>query len=243
MNQIIVTQKLYVTPELRRKKKIYKIQFLVSILVMILLVSFYIWAEYERNKSEQVSQDILTSIGSIQSQSEDNTVSSDEILVVTLDEIEDSQEIAQTSIPVEESNLGVYTAENGQTYETESILNIPSLGINYPVLSEQSEELLKISINKYWGPKPNETGNYCVVGHNYRSGKMFGNLSKIQNGDIVELTDGSGRTLKYTVYNKFVVEPDNTDCTSQLTNGYKELTLITCTNQGKQRLIVKCREV
>lgn len=241
MNQIVVTQKLYVTPELRRKKKIYKIQFLISILVMILLVSFYIYAEYERNKSEQVSQDILTSIGSIQS--EDNTIRDDEILVVTLEEIEDTGTIEQTSLPVEETNLSVYTAENGQTYETESILNIPSLGINYPVLSEQSEELLKISINKYWGPKPNEVGNYCVVGHNYRSGKMFGNLSKIQNGEIVELTDGSGRTLQYAVYNKFIVEPDNTDCTSQITNGYKELTLITCTNQGKQRLVVKCREV
>lgn len=31
MNQIIVTEKIYVTPELRRKKKIYKIQFALSV--------------------------------------------------------------------------------------------------------------------------------------------------------------------------------------------------------------------
>ena len=30
MNQILVTEKLYVTPELKRKKKMYKLYFLIS---------------------------------------------------------------------------------------------------------------------------------------------------------------------------------------------------------------------
>ena len=38
-------------------------------------------------------------------------------------------------------------------------LNIPSLGIKYPVLSSTSTALLKISLNKYWGANPNEVGN------------------------------------------------------------------------------------
>ena len=136
-----------------------------------------------------------------------------------------------------------YVASNGETYEIEAVLNIPELGINYPVLSKTSEELLKVSLNKFWGPTPNEVGNYCIVGHNYKNKKMFGKLSDIQNGDIVELTDNSGKTIKYSVYNKFVVDPDDVACTSQLTNGKRELTLITCTNYGKQRLIVKVREI
>ena len=86
-------------------------------------------------------------------------------------------------------------------------------------------------------------GNYCIVGHNYKNKKMFGKLSSIKNGDIVELTDNSGKTIKYAVYNKYVVEPDDVSCTSQLTNGNKEVTLITCTNYGKQRLVVKARQV
>ena len=53
----------------------------------------------------------------------------------------------------------------------------------------------------------------------------------------------TGRTIEYKVYNKYVVEPTDTSCTSQLTNGRKELTLITCTNYGTQRLVVKCTEV
>ena len=77
---------------------------------------------------------------------------------------------------------------------------------------------------------------------------MFGRLSELKNGDIVELEDLTGRTIKYKVYNKYVVEPTDTSCTSQKTSDgrditVRELTLITCTNYGTQRLVVKCREI
>ena len=72
---------------------------------------------------------------------------------------------------------------------------------------------------------------------------MFGTLSSIKNGDIAELTDGYGRRIKYQVYDKYVVKPTDTGCTTQHTNGQKELTLITCTNYGKERLVVKCRAI
>mgnify|MGYP000864261159 CR=1 FL=1 len=35
MNQILVTEKLYVTPELRKKKKMYKVQFIISIILVL----------------------------------------------------------------------------------------------------------------------------------------------------------------------------------------------------------------
>ena len=50
MNQILVTEKIYVTPELKRKKKMYKILFVISILLIIALFAAYIYAEYDRNK-------------------------------------------------------------------------------------------------------------------------------------------------------------------------------------------------
>ena len=36
-------------------------------------------------------------------------------------------------------------------YTTIGSINIPSLNIKYDILSKTSEQLLKISINKYWG--------------------------------------------------------------------------------------------
>lgn len=233
MNQILITEKLYVTPELKKKKKIYQFAFFISIICVFMLSSYYIYAEYDRNKSEEVSQKILAGI-------DDTTVNKDDgILRVALES--DNQE--QDVIIEEQNDENKYVTQSGQSYTTEAVLNIPTLGINYPVLSETSEELLKISLNKFWGPSPNEVGNYCVVGHNYKNKKMFGRLSEIKNGDFVELTDNSGKTVKYTVYNKYVVEPSDVSCTSQLTNGNKEVTLITCTNYGKQRLVVKARQV
>ena len=244
MNQILVTDKLYVTPEFKRKRKLYKVQFFLSVFFICLLFSYYIYAEHDRNKSEEVSQELLVQMAYSNA---DRTIKPpdeyDVIRVILKDETELEEVVVEEPEEIEEEETTTYVASNGVEYTIESTINIPSLGINYPVLADTSEALLEISVNKYWGPKPNEVGNYCIVGHNYRNDKMFSLLNTIQNGDIVELTDMSGRTISYKVYNQYVVEPTDTRCTSQLTNGRKELTLITCTNYGKQRLVVKCREV
>lgn len=252
MNQILVTKKLYVTPELRRKKKIYKFQFFLSVLLVCLLFSYYIYAEYDRNKSEEVSQEILEGL-QIASTNGNHTAQSDEdiidttikqydgVIVVTLDDNEqDAEEIVQ-QVPAETVK---YTASDGMEYSIDATLSIPSLDLNYPVFSDWSDELLKKSLNKYWGPEPNEVGNYCIIGHNYRSGKMFGTLSEIANGDIVELTDTKyGRTVRYEVYDRYQIDPTDTRCTSQLTGGRKEVTLITCREYGTQRYVVKAKEI
>ena len=238
MNQILVTEKLYVTPELKRKKKIYKIEFFISILLICLLSSYYIYAEYDRNKTEEVSQEILSQT------MDDTTKTSDkDPIIIVLNETEANDQVEEEPIQTQSSDK--ITTVDGVAYSVDSFITIPKIGISYPVLSETSDKLLEISVNRYWPEpnklKPNEVGNYCIVGHNYRNGKMFGRLSELEDGDIVQLADTTGRTVQYQVYRKYVVEPTDTSCTSQLTNGRRELTLITCTNYGTQRLIVKCR--
>ena len=59
MNQILVTKKLYITPELKKKKKAYKVYFILSVFLICILVSFYIYAEYDRNKGEEASASLL----------------------------------------------------------------------------------------------------------------------------------------------------------------------------------------
>lgn len=240
LNQILVTEKLYVTPELKRKKKLYKIEFFISVLLICLLSSYYIYAEYDRNKTEEVSQEILSQT------MDDTTKTADkDPIIIVLSEAEANEQAEDE--PIQSQSSDKITTVDGITYSVDSFITIPKIGISYPVLSDTSDELLEISVNRYWPEpnklKPNEVGNYCIVGHNYRNGKMFGRLSELEDGDIVQLEDTTGRTLQYQVYRKYVVEPTDTTCTSQLTNGRKELTLITCTNYGTQRLIVKCREM
>lgn len=243
MNQILVTKKLYITPELKRKKRMYKIRFFLSIFAICLLFSYYIYAEYDKDKSEEVSKQILTQL-SLKTNSEDNTVRTlvNDVLIVSLDATV-ANEIETEQLPIVEEETQTDTDTTEDAYNPEAILKIESIDLEYPVLSKTSEELLKISLNKYWGPGPNEIGNYCIVGHNYKNGKMFGKLSQMNIGDTATLTDMNEKSVIYEVYDKYVVEPTDVACTSQLTSGRRELTLITCTNYGTQRLILKCREI
>lgn len=136
-----------------------------------------------------------------------------------------------------------YKANSGDSYTIVAILNIPSLGIEYPVLSKTSDELMEISLNKFWGAEPNEVGNCCIVGHNYLNQTHFGKLPQIKKGDEVEITDAKGRTLTYVVYDTYIVNPEDTKCTSQLTDGRREITLITCENGGATRFIAKAAAI
>ena len=246
MNQIMITEKIYVTPELRRKRKLYKIELVISIILVCLLFGYYVYAEYDRLKEEEVSRDLLDAIDF--DGTSDTTLSDDDVMVIGLsDDIDgtDPDENAETLAANLDEQIATrtVTTTSGATYTTEARIQIPSLGLNYPVLSDTNDDLLKISLNKYWGPAPNSIGNYCVVGHNYKNGTMFGELSEIQMGAQVIVTDVRQNSVTYEVYQKYVVEPTDVSCTSQLTNGQRILTLITCTNYGQQRTVVKCREV
>lgn len=248
INQILVTDKVIVTPEFKKKRKLYKFNFFLFSFLACTLCSCCIYAEYDRNKSEEVSQEILAGI---EIESNDNTTISIEDDVVVVKALADGEatekEVDVTNLKTNNDKPATKVTESvapdGKTYYTEAILKIPSLGIEYPVLSDTSEELLKKSLNRLWGPKPNEVGNYVIAGHNYKGGRMFGKLPSISIGAIVEITDLSGRTVQYKVYKKYNVDPTDVSCTSQRTNGKKEITMVTCTSTGKERVVVKAEAI
>ena len=254
INQILVTESSIVTPEMKRKRKIYKFNFFLFSFLACTLFTCCIYAEYDRNRSEEVSQGILLGIQqNSEIQEVDDTTISMEDGVLIINALESGREsesnvevsIQQNPLQTGNSNIVESTAPDGKKYYTEAVLKIASLGIEYPVLSDSSEELLKISLNRIHGPSkgPNEVGNYVIAGHNYKSGKMFGKLPNIKIGDIVELTDLSGRMIQYKVYKKYIVDPTDVSCTSQHTNGKREITLITCTNNGEKRHIIKAEAI
>ena len=234
MNQILVTEKLYITPELKRKKKVYKIQFFLSVLLVCLLSSYYIYAEYDRNKSEEVSQVILE-----QTRDETTKTSENDPIIIVLNEEEANQ--AEEVSDVEGSTDKSITVD-GVTYSVDSFITIPKIGISYPVLSDTSDDLLEISVNRYWPEvdklKPNEVGNYCIVGHNYRSGAFFGNNDKLQLNEKVYITDTSGTRIRYNIYNIYETSAEDGDFIMRETNGKREISLSTCTNNSKARLII-----
>lgn len=258
MNQILITEKLYITPELKRQKKLYKIDFIISVFLLCLLCSYYIYAEYDKYSGEKKSQEILANMeipDSIQSTYvyDDTTVKveDNEKIVVILND-EDSASLIDTSNLSSSSKYtstkvtpkNVMKTDSGEEYYAIATINIPKLEWDepYPILDHWSNDLLKISPCKYHGADPNEVGNFCIVGHNYRNSLFFSKVPTLENGDSIEITDNYGRKINYIVYDKHVVNEDNMKDTSQVTHGKKEITIITCTNDSKNRVIVKARE-
>ena len=249
MNQILIAEKLYITPELKKKKRMYKIDFFISVFLICILFSYYIYAEYDKNKNEEKSQEILESLTFTDNVNDDTTIKfSDNSTVVILNS-EDPFEVIYTE-PVQDTEVhknevlprNTRVTESGQVYWTIGKIEIPKINLEYGILNTCTDELLKLSPCYFWGAEPNEVGNFCVVGHNYRNNKFFSKVINLVEGDEIYITDLTGRKLTYTIYDKYVVEPNNKECTSQLTNGLKEVTLITCTNDSSQRVIVKARE-
>lgn len=238
MNQILVSEKLYVTPNMKRKKKFFKFEFFLSVFLVCVLSSYYIYAEYDRNKSEQVSQEILASMTSIKQEEK-----LESIVVILNSAFAEEQEIDLTEEPEEVPDVQIATANDGTNYYTIGRIYIPKINVDYPILSETTPELLKISPCKFWGADPNKVGNCCIAGHNYRNTRFFSKVPTLEYGDIIEITDLSNKTIKYSVYDKFEVNEDEVECTSQETNGRTEITLITCTNDSKRRVIVKATAV
>lgn len=123
------------------------------------------------------------------------------------------------------------------------IIKIPSIDIEYPILDETNATTLNLSITKFWGNEINEIGNVTLAGHNNLNGTMFGKIKKLKVGDKIELTDVQNITLEYEVYKTYIIDPNDISCIKTDQDNTRELTLITCSNGRKNRLIVKAREV
>ena len=131
--------------------------------------------------------------------------------------------------------------ENYNGYSVCAKLEIPVISLETYVLSEYSIQNLNVSVTKFFGPNPNEIGNFCVAGHNFRNKNMFKNLKKVEIGDEIFLIDNKVGKVKYIVYEIDKVFPNDVSCLEQ-NSEVREITLITCTSDSKKRIIVKAKE-
>lgn len=134
-------------------------------------------------------------------------------------------------------------------YDVIGKVKIPKIDIEYPILNletsnpEETKVPMRYGIVKYWGGNVNDYGNLSIAGHNNYNGTMFGKTKKMEIGDIVELTDLTNRTIQYKIYDIFVTDPNDVSILKTEDETVREVTLITCTNGNKERLILKAREI
>ena len=132
-----------------------------------------------------------------------------------------------------------------QTYKGFTVIGtieIPKINLSYPILKEASTTALEKSVAMLYGVGPNKPGNTLIIGHNYRNGLFFANNKNLSVGDKVYITDLSGQRLSYTIYDKFETTENDTEFLTRNTNGAREISLQTCTDDATLRLIIlaKC---
>jgi sortase A len=113
-------------------------------------------------------------------------------------------------------------------------VDIPSLGLSLPVISQWSDANLNVAPCRYTGSA--YQNNLVLAGHNYKS--QFGPLKDIQVGDTVLFTDADGNVFSYTVARTERVEPTDID---GMVDSPWALTLFTCTTNGKARYTIRCQ--
>lgn len=128
-------------------------------------------------------------------------------------------------------------------YDMLGYIEIPKTDIRYPVIDEVNPRALETSVARLHGPGLNEIGNTTIVGHNYRNGLFFSDNDKLEIGDKIYITDLSGTKRTYEIYDKFITYPEDANFMTVETNGVREISLSTCTDDSKERIIIKAREV
>ena len=146
----------------------------------------------------------------------------------------------QDNEPAEIERQSVVLVENPFVI---GIIKISKINLNYPIISETNDDLLKISLCRFAGPMPNEYGNLCIAGHNYVDNKFFSNLNKLKNDDIIEIYDLYGNQINYKVFNKYEVKANDLSCTKQDNSNKRIITLLTCNNVNGKRTVVKAEEI
>lgn len=147
------------------------------------------------------------------------------------------------NVDVQQSTQQTNSEEKEQRYNGFLIagtIEIPVTGLKCPVLAEEeySKSALETSVVILHGVGLNQVGNTTIVGHNYRNGSFFSNNKKLNIGDKIYITDLTGKRVAYTIYNKYEGTDTETDYMTRDTQGAMEISLSTCTDDSKARLII-----
>jgi LPXTG-site transpeptidase (sortase) family protein len=159
----------------------------------------------------------------------------------------DALDVFENEIKNQETNpvpeeTGGGGGDSGIAYQSYTILgsiDIPRIGFSSIVLKEFTYDAMNVGTIKSFGSNLNEPGGFVIVGHNFRGRSLFMyNIHRLQGGDKIYITDPTGRQIEYTVYEvQRYVAPD--DISSYATYDGLHVTLITCEDGGKTRVVVK----
>ena len=140
--------------------------------------------------------------------------------------------IGQSPAPMPTLPAGELTVSlEGEEYL--GILSLPTLALELPVGAEWELDFLRQAPCRYAGTLAGD--DVIIAAHNYR--RHFAALHTLRPGDAVLFTDAAGQTYRYTVDR---VETLPETAVEEMRAGEWDLTLFTCTYDGRARVTVRC---
>lgn len=120
-----------------------------------------------------------------------------------------------------------------------AIIKVKSVGLETVIVEGTDDEYLKYYACHFEKTAmPGEYGNFSVAGHSsYLYNQVFNELHKVKINDEIEIETTKG-IFKYNINEIFDTKAENTSVLNQDLSK-KEITLVTCTDGGKKRLIIK----
>lgn len=116
------------------------------------------------------------------------------------------------------------------------IINIPSLNLELPVMSDWSYEKMKISPVRYSGSF--ENNDLVICAHSYKT--FFRYIKNLKVGDALIFTNIDGNVYLYEVEVVEILSPENI---KEMIENEFDLTLFTCTSDSQNRVTVRLNRV
>lgn len=216
-----------------------KVLTVILIIVIVIIFALLGFWGYQTYKKYFFEKDIDTALNEFNETIVNNTSKRNEFT--------GSEPINFTSTDNGITNTGTSsTSDEVVTYKGFTVvgrMEIPAIDLDLPVLERSNKPALEASIGVLMGPGLNQIGNTTIVGHNYRNGTFFSRNDELENGDAIYITDNSGTRIEYTIYNKYTTSSEDSDYLTRDTAGKREISLSTCTNDSRYRLVIWAREV
>ena len=161
-------------------------------------------------------------------------------------------EVANIVIEKEPENIVVLDASTADIisymgYDVIGYIEIPKTDVEYPIIPDYQGSInaLNVGIVKLYpgNDSLNKPGNTVLAGHNYRDGSFFSNNKRLEKGDKIYITGVDGERVEYEITKKYETNTSDSSYMNRDTEGRREISLTTCTDDTSARLIIWAQEV
>ena len=207
---------------------------LVLLIVIVIGVLIFFTIDYIKsvNTNNEALHEANKFINEVKSPEKNNTISNETDT--------NSQTNVILNIQTENIISGGDADDTYKGFKKAGVIEIPKINLNYIIVSEVDSDSIEvaIAIQEQVSAGLNKVGNTVLVSHNYKNVTLFSNINNLVKDDKIYITDKTGTKQSYTIYDIYTTGTGDSEYMERDTNGQKEITLVTCTNETKSKLVI-----